>query len=299
MTRIKNTTRIEANLLAYSQHPTHNIKLATFEVVLPAIIWPEVLTHKVFSRNAASFRAVPTKTFVQEIMDRPYMPIHWGKNQKGMQAFEEQDVPVIVDGRELNREEAWLEARNYAVKYAEAFAASEYHKQVVNRLLFPFVHMRAVISSTAWLNFDTLRRHPDAEPHINVLAKTINEQLETNEPRLLQFGEWHLPYITPDEEHLPLAEKKMISAERCARVSYKLRDGSSSSYDPEFRLYKSLVESFPIHASPIEHQATPDSYDPIELLYNREPWKNREKHGNFHGFIQNRKLIPGEATMEY
>lgn len=299
MTRIKNTTRIEATLLAHSKHPEKNIELLTYEVVLPAIIWPEVLTHKVFSRNAASFRAVPTNIFISEIMERPYMPMHWGKNQRGMQAHEEIDNLVVIDGVSWSREQAWLFARDQAVKHAKAFADADYHKQVVNRLLFPFVHMRAVISSTHWLNFETLRSHPDAEPHIRILSDLMADIRRNSVPKVLQYGEWHLPYITDEElAELGLEACKKISAERCARVSYKLRDGSDRKYDPEFALYRQLVESYPIHASPVEHQATPDRYDVIQTYYDRSPWQSPELHGNFTGFIQNRKLIPGEANME-
>ena len=313
MTR-KNTTRIEATVLEYSQHPQiPGLKICTFELVYPYIVHAELMTHRVLSRNAASFRAVPTKTFLAEVMKAPYMPIHWGKNQKGMQADEELDAPVTLrydyydmekdqqktDLRTMSKEAAWLSARDEAVRHAEAFGDAGYHKQVVNRLLAPFVHMRTVVTSTCWANFDGLRRHKDAEPIIKILADRMFEAREAATPRVLQQGEWHLPYVTQDERDTHSLEVlKKISAERCARVSYKLRDNSGRPYDPDFSLYKQLVESFPIHASPIEHQATPDLYSNIENLYGRDPWQNSKLHGNFVGFIQNRKTIAGEAILD-
>nr|CAI3971161.1 thymidylate synthase [Ochrobactrum phage ORM_20] len=311
---MKNTTRIEANIIEYSQHPQiPELKICTFELVYPYVVHAEVMTHRQFSRNAASFRAVPTNVFIDEVIKTPYMPIHWGKNQKGMQAHEEQNVPVTVswdyydfendrqysETKTMSRERAWLAARDEAVRYAKAFGDAGYHKQVVNRLLAPYVHMRTVLTSTHWANFDALRRHEDAEPIIRALADKMYEARMSTTPRILQEGEWHIPYTTQEEKDtLPLDVLKKISAERSARVSYKLRDNSGRPYDPDFTLYKQLVESFPIHASPIEHQATPDYFDVTEKLYGRSPWKNEKLHGNFTGFIQNRKTIEGEAVIE-
>lgn len=312
--RKPNTTRIEANILAYSQHPQFpKLKICTFELVYPYIVHAELMTHRVLSRNAASFRAVPTDVFIGEVMKTPYMPIHWGKNQKGMQAHEELDENIFVRYdeydfdkdeqitrfKEYNREAGWLAARDEAVRFAEAFGKAGYHKQVVNRLLSPFVHMRTVVTSTCWANFDGLRRHPDAEPIIKILADRMAEAREAATPRVLKMGEWHLPYVSDEEkETLPLDIQKKISAERCARVSYKLRDGSNRAYDPDFSLYKQLVESFPVHASPIEHQAMPDHFSFGETYYDREGWDCKELHGNFIGFIQNRKTVAGESIKD-
>ena len=50
-----------------------------------------------------------------------------------------------------------------------------------------------------------------------------------------------------------------ISAARCARVSYLTHDGENPDIVKDLQLFERLVGSKPLHASPIEHQATPMS----------------------------------------
>lgn len=49
------------------------------------------MTHRVFSRNSSSSRAIPIEKMVQQVENDPVIPVYWGKNQKGMQAKEELD----------------------------------------------------------------------------------------------------------------------------------------------------------------------------------------------------------------
>jgi hypothetical protein len=49
---------------------------------------------------------------------------------------------------------------------------------------------------------------------------------------------------------------KMLSAARCARVSYLTQDGLRDQQE-DFKLYERLVTAKPMHASPLEHVATP------------------------------------------
>src|SRR5271155_3746289 len=123
-------------------------RLCTLQLRYPRWIHAEFMTHRVFSRNAASSRAIPVKKLVQDVMDDPFVPLFWGKNQKGMQAGEEHNDPVLLDGvpnywnfdEPFSREKAWLIARDRAVEIATALAKAGYHKQLVNRLLEPFTH---------------------------------------------------------------------------------------------------------------------------------------------------------------
>lgn len=117
------------------------------------------------SRNASSSRAIPVERLVQDVLDDPAMPVFWGKNQKGMQAAEElagKDREAAVD--------YWLEARDYVVDQARALARLGAHKQIVNRVVEPWCHIRVVVTATDWANFFALRRHPDAQPEMRALA---------------------------------------------------------------------------------------------------------------------------------
>jgi Thymidylate synthase complementing protein. len=292
-------------------------RIVTMHLRYPRIIHGEVMTHRVFSRNARSSRAVPVKTMLNEVRNTPFVPWHWGKNQKGMQANEECNEPVHLDWemvstgigelperRVMTREGAWLWARDKAVEAADAYMDAGYHKQVPNRLLEPFSWIDTLITSTSWANFLHLRDHGDAEPHFQDLAKLVRKALEeVRDKKLFQNllpGEWHLPYITESDREFVAEETdgdigKMldmllkISAARCARISYTPFDGNAS-YEREIERFNLLVTSERIHASPTEHQATPDVFIPHSV-----GWANPNLAGNLGpGWIQFRKTLRGE-----
>jgi thymidylate synthase ThyX len=306
----------------------------TIRMRYPRVLHGEIMTHRLFSRNARSSRAVPVRTMLLECTSIPFVPWHWGANQKGMQATEECDAPVLLKSfasnaefpenyegievwarydSELKREEAWLSARDVAVEHAEAFMDAGYHKQNVNRLLEPFSWIDTLITSTDWNNFLHLRDHKDAEPHLQDLAHLVKQALDECEIHQLDFGQWHLPYITAEDiewanrlfDATPKTKNKMVnewlcklSAARCARISYKPFDGDAS-YEREIERYNSLVTSERIHASPLEHQATPDQIFAGHIgpygEYRVDRWEKPELHGNLRGFIQFRKTIDGEC----
>lgn len=290
----------------------------TIRMRYPRPIHSEIMTHRVFGRNARSSRAVPVHTMLDEVRNTPYVPWHWGKNQKGMQASEECNEPVELDipvvdevTFELNYETiqltnvaAWLEARNQAADIAEAFMKAGYHKQNPNRLLEPFSWIDTLITATQWQNFLWLRQHHAAEPHLQDLANLVAEAMNHCTFQYLEFGEWHLPYITEEEKRLYHTDVlKKLSAARCARISYKPFNGESS-IEAELGRYNLLVTDERVHASPLEHQATPDqiTVSSTSTLQNGQvvggsetKWKNPKLHGNLIGWIQARKLVPNEV----
>ena len=198
-------TTISAKIIADSISQG-NIRITTYELEFPRFLLPQFNTHRLFSRNAASSRAIPVKKQIELVKENPAMPIHWGMNEPGMSASEECDEYVATpfpwtddNGREiwlvdgLRRDEAWLEARDRAVEIAEAFANAGYHKQIVNRILEPFAHIKVVLTSTEFDNFWWLRNHPDAQPEIHELAKQMLKALGEFEPVELGLDDWHLP----------------------------------------------------------------------------------------------------------
>lgn len=317
-------TTISAQCIAKSQHadaPQH--VLSTLLCRYPRWIHAEVMTHRMFSRNASSSRAVPVAKLIEDILRDPAAPMFWGKNQKGMQAGEEHRATIGLNKEEpsgsrhsatLSREEAWLSAMNDAVSWAKLFATAGYHKQIVNRLLEPFSHITVVISATEWSNFLALRDHPDAEPHIQLLAQRIREAIDGTEARILQPGRWHLPFVSDEEqkgifdeatvggsagprqyeEALDLARK--LSAARCASTSYKTVDGFDMTLERAVALHDKLVSEVPLHASPMEHQAQADrcAHHDMSGHLPQFHWENPSQHRNFRGFRQYRAMLPGE-----
>lgn len=274
-------------------------RITTFELEYPRMIHAELMTHRVFSRNSASSRAIPVSKVIELIEREPAAPVHWGKNQPGMQAKEE------LDG--VNKEAVialWNEAARQAVSIARIMNAQGAHKQVINRILEPFQHMKVVVTSTQWENWFWLRNHPDADPTIKALAEKMWEQFG-NSPRKLTPGEWHMPYVNSslfasgqifydgEGNQISVEQALMISASCCAQTSYRKTDGSLEKAED---IFKKLVESEPCHASPVEHQA--QCFDPH--FYWTVGTTHRDQSGtywsgNFKDWIQYRQLIPNNA----
>jgi thymidylate synthase ThyX len=174
----------------------NGIRLPTLQLRYPKFTHGEFLTHRVFSRNSSSSRAIPVERLVQDIIDDPVIPSFWGKNQKGMQAIVDCNNEISLSGYNHTREEVWNHARRCAIYYARSFAEAGYHKQIVNRLLEPFCHINTVVTATDWDNFFALRCHKDAQPEMRLLAETIRNVMEESKPIELKLGQWHLPYVT-------------------------------------------------------------------------------------------------------
>lgn len=291
---------ITAKILKDSISPT-NKRITTFELEFPRFVLPEFNTHRVFSRNAASSRAIPIETMIKQVLDNPAMPIWWGKNQAGMQAKEELDNTKITidhytgrEGTSLDRaKQIWLESRDEAVKYVKELSNIGLHKQIANRILEPWSHIKVVVTSTEWDNWYNLRNHPDAQPEIHELAKIMLVEHVVSTPVPLEYGEWHLPYITRYRNHyttgrhedglFDLETAKKVSVSLCAQVSYRKSD---DSVDKAIKIFDKLIESKPTHASPTEHQATP-----LE--------DSEESSGNFRGWLQYRQTIKDNVCDHY
>lgn len=255
----------DASILLDSISPAGD-RLTTFEVTYPRMVHSELMTHRVFSRNAASSRAIPVAKMIQRAIDDPVIPVAWGINQAGMQA------QVFADDWTQERAEAvWLCARDEAVIAAQQLSGIGIHKQIVNRVLEPFSWITVVITATDYEGFFHQRasRHsPLAQPELRHVADMMLELYEASTPNNLCYGDWHTPYIQPDESFennsprrsnldLPAVEKrKQISVARCARVSYLTQNGVRD-HEKDLELYERLVSARPLHASPLEHVATP------------------------------------------
>lgn len=313
--------QISAKIIAHSKSSVNDKEIITWELEYPRFIHSELLTHRLFSRNAASSRAIPVSKMIEMVRDNPAAPIHWGKNQPGMQAKEE------LQGFELSRSKArWKQAAWGAAAEAEDMAFFGCHKQIVNRILEPFQWMKTVVTSTEWDNWYWLRNHPDAQPEIKRLAEVMWEAKENSLAIPLFPGDWHVPYydngtwIAGVDEKNTLEEALAISASCCAQVSYrKLDDSLEKAQD----IFAKLIESKPCHASPCEHQATPmkkthaygqaPDFHPSDKGTCNHPnsplsWEEGVTHadrrgklwsGNFEGFVQHRQLIPDNACWNY
>lgn len=214
-------------------------RLTTALLKFPRVVLSEFNTHRVFSRNSASSRAIPVAVNVREVLDQPYFPPRVGVNRAGMQATEyleegtpkyeeyariyyrKRDLAVLSVLAQLVGEKATnplfqeyfetgvfpraqvdtlLDGYTERTKNKAWYESDlNIHKQHVNRGLEEFMWHTVLVTANSFENFFALRNHPDADPAIEGTAKMFQEAYEASTPQLLKNGEWHLPLIQEDE----------------------------------------------------------------------------------------------------
>lgn len=305
---------ITAKIIQRSLHYSTLRAVTTWELEYPRYIHAEFMTHRMFSRNAASSRAIPVTKMIEQLYESDVGFVHYGKNQPGMQAKEELPAGVILQIKGL-----WNEARDFAVAVARNMDSYGCHKQLTNRVLEPFTMMKVVMTTTEDANWFWLRDHEDAQPEIAALAAEMQKALDSwDRDVVLMPGDWHVPYVYrvwDMEDHLlryyvgsteiDVDTARKVSASCCAQVSYRKSDDSIEKAE---KVFDRLINSEPVHASPVEHQATPIDYEvclpegvPHDIIWLREQgitayhMDGSLGSGNFKDFIQFRQLIPNSA----
>jgi thymidylate synthase ThyX len=257
-----------ARVLLDSVSPAR-VRLTTLEVTFPRFVLSEFNTHRTFSRNSASSRAVPTTKLLDKVEKDPVLPLEWGRNKAGMSAND-----VLSPHEEEEAKRIWLSARDAALEHARRLLALKVHKQELNRVLEPFLWHTVIVTATEWENFFALRCAPTAQPEIRAAAERMRDALAASTPREVGYGHWHLPLVQNDERGLDLESQKKISAARCARVSYLTHEGKRE-IEKDIELHDRLKSDR--HLSPFEHVATPAP--------------DADFHANFRGWLQMRREI--------
>ena len=320
---------ISATIIAHSKSVVDGSEVLTYECEVHRYVWAECLTHRLFSRNAASSRAIPVAKMIELVENSPAVPIHWGKNRAGMQAKEEHNHVVELDwdswedlGIWGTREQAWFEARDNGILKAHSFNEAGYHKQIVNRLLEPFQMIKVVVTATEWDNFFWLRFHDKAQPEIYELARCMLAAKKRSVPEVLNVGEWHTPYVghlrtedglqyvVEDSDgqgfYVSLDEALHVSASCCAQVSYRKTDNSLEKGE---KVWQMLTTDDRLHGSPMEHQATPIKEMPTCYGMDLDAWDipkgvthfdfDNLWSNNFKGWVQHRALIPNNNCTSF
>lgn len=316
----------EVKILAASRY--NGVGLLTFRLRYWRAMHAEFLTHRTQNRNSGSSRAIPIGTMNAAILADIAGPTHWGKNQSGMQAWEEcnelvffehwmddvvqrfvmsevltlnEAVSVKYDGQArghyMTREVAWKFAAWQAVQNSRRFADAGYHKQIANRMTEPYQYINVVMTATEGhlQSFYALRDHKDAFPELRDVAHDIRMAHEAAEFRELAYGEWHLPYVMPHEDDLPLDQLLQLSSSRCAHTSYETVEGEPLGTAQAVRIFQKIVGSDPIHASPTEHQARA-GHPPLEWAPEglRQDWYRSPLEGEW---VQYRKFVENNLEV--
>ena len=286
-----------AKIIADSLSPD-GVRLTTMEVTFHRFVLAELNTHRAFSRNSASSRAIPVGKQLSKVKHNRAFPIEWPREQPGMSGGSELEGDDLSDARymfgkvwdsTIHHVEEYLE--KMGEKYGDEAKSHTLHKSLINRLLEPFQWHTAIISSTEWENFFAQRCSPFAQPELRDAAYLMRKVYESETPatmtvpRLDIFSQtgWHLPYISQDDIEWALEKYPnwilalcQVSVARCARVSYLTHDGVRDPSE-DIALFNKLVGATPPHWSPLEHVARP-ARQGEEVLGNFEGWVQLRHH---------------------
>ena len=324
---VRGPGNITVRVIADSQSFYDGSRILSYECDYHRYIHAEFMTHREFSRNTMSSRAVPVETMIKHIQTMPAVPIHWGENQRGMQAAKEVDEQKMNEAKNL-----WIAASNDAIEYATKFHILKIHKQIANRGLEPYQMIKPLVTSTSYHNWFNLRNHPDAQPEIKALAECMLLAYQISKPEVLYADEWHTPYVCherdslgtllyyvwiekdgiPAKQYLTKEQAQQISCSCAAQTSYRKHD---TSLEKAIDIFNKLVNSDPVHASAFEHVASPmqifkekDTGTNLRNIQAAFPTgvtsistknENEFYSGNFKNWIQYRQLIPNNSCNNY
>ena len=241
--------KIEAKIIADSKNQ-YGDRITTYLLTFPRFILAELNTHRVFSKNSASSRAIPFEKMVEMVETDPFIPIAWQKDHRGMQGIE------YMIGEDADQSKIlWDVSKNEAINTAIDLHNHGTTKQLCNRLLEPFMWHTVLLTGTEWENFfklrcpqyveyaqfaggklvfrskkeyiDTLGKGDDyseldwfeinegqAEIHMMALAEAMWDAMNESTPKELKAGEWHIPFsdnINDDKILQKIAKKEEIS----------------------------------------------------------------------------------------
>ncbi len=245
--------KISAEIIADSKNEAGD-RITTFVLTFPRIILAELNTHRVFSRNSASSRAIPFKRMLEMVTEDPFIPMAWQKDHSGMQGTEYFTDENMMSGL---CEKNWIRARDNAISTATALNNSGLTKQLCNRLLEPFMWHTAIVTATEFENFFKQRcpqyksesgmihrskkdyifqgdfpkedgdlsqlstidwlymNEGQGEIHIMELAEQMWDALNESTPNELKAGEWHIPFGDKmDIEEIDILRRNLLKSNK-------------------------------------------------------------------------------------
>lgn len=225
---------------------TNNDIFFCFRFQIPTVILAEFNTHRAFSRNAASTRAISLKKYRKRVLENPFVPDEFVENSGAM--FSDKKIGGWKD---VLARWCW-----YAGLYTSAglhfvLEKLNVHKQHANRILSPYAYTDVIASIAdpySLDNFFRLRCASDAQPEFRKIALLIRYIYDNSPAFEANPGDIVDPLqgvISPEELNSKLL---VTSVARIARVSYA---SDESDLDKNLKLTKRLYKNG--HRSPFEH----------------------------------------------
>lgn len=254
--------RIEARVICDSVSSAGD-RLTTMEVTMPRIILAEFNTHRAFSRNSASSRAIPTRRLLRELAADPFVPT-FSKACPGMASNDPVDAQWAA-------RIVWLAMAFVCLAGVRVLHWLGVHKQHANRPLEWFAWHKVLVSATEWSNFFSQRISSGAQPEMRDTAVEMRFALGRSTPVERNY---HYPYVSP----LRGEDAGLISSGRCATASY---DNLGTGVDMNRDLARAKDMAPKQHWSPFEHPAFAG-----------------DGTRNFRGWVQLRELMDGGPAGE-
>lgn len=235
----------KCEIIADSKCGDHRI--TTFLLTYPRIIHAEMMTHRVFSRNSASSRAIPFEKMVKMVEEDPFIPIAWQKDHKGMQGTEYLDETVEYDLVSfMTILNDTLSNTNDEKERLKLEKRIKEKTQIIQELLSSYTHLRKTLPEW-WL----FARDKAIEAASILYVFDVTKQLCN---RLLEPFMWHTVLITA-------TEWENFFELRCPKYQTPV----SQTVEPQ-RSWKDLLN---VHSNPINQKLIED---------NKENWTFKMQH---------------------
>jgi hypothetical protein len=230
------------------------------------------------SRSSASTRAIPVEKVIERIKADPFIPT-FTKHRKGMQGIEDDDPEF-----QARCEAEWLDQMESACIGAGWLWDLGAHKQDINHLLKPFMRIPILVTATEWCNFFKLRTERPCHPGFRAVALEMEQALAASTPKILEAGQWHVPFGDRMHDGLSQEEQLRVSAARAARLSYASHDGVINP-ERDLALAEQLIEEG--HMGPFEHSLRAMTIPETEMI----------DSANFRGWLSQRSHIQGMLPL--
>lgn len=192
---------IKATLLAdtYLLSGVKKSRATTFVVEFPRFILSQFNTHRAFSRNSSSSRAIPFYKNLKRMFGEEaslFVPQMIQKSHKGMQGTE-----YFTDPEEIAEiQTIWMKAAKAAKGFAEKLHKKGVTKQLCNRILEPYMMQKVIVTFTEGHNFFNLRCPVfEIDDKVFYTKKSVIRYLQSNEMEDYTIGDNPKPVVEYDE----------------------------------------------------------------------------------------------------